>query len=137
MAVWLLTKPVLQGLSHRYELPAYLPPSALCSCRPWLCPAQMARTYVDLYVNILVAGESGQGKTTCIENLFASYHPGTKFDVHDGSATSLEVRLVAHRPSAWLPALAKQHASCSWNRVGCGMYMQNAGTAPLSLSQLV
>ena len=53
---------------------------------------QMKRSDRDVYVNILVAGESGQGKTTCIENLFACYHPGTKFDVHDGSATSLQVR---------------------------------------------
>ena len=88
----------------------------------------MARTYVDLYVNILVAGESGQGKTTCIENLFASYHPGTKFDVHDGSATSLEVRLVTYRPFAWLPAPATTHEACSWDTLGCGLYMQGTRT---------
>ena len=82
----------------------------------------MARAYRDLYVNILVAGESGQGKTTCIENLFASYHPGTKFDVHDGSATSLQVsissqlcQLLARFALGHLSSLALgQTRACGW-----------------------
>ncbi|KAK9802026.1 hypothetical protein WJX73_003040 [Symbiochloris irregularis] len=51
---------------------------------------QVSRQYQDVYVNIMVAGESGQGKTTCIENLFAAWHPDACFAHHDGSSTSPE-----------------------------------------------
>eukprot|EP00854_Cymbomonas_tetramitiformis_P011913 gene11913-14070_t len=45
------------------------------------------------YLKILMAGESGLGKTTFARNLFQDYHP--EVTVHDGTATSKETFLNA------------------------------------------
>lgn len=45
------------------------------------------------YLKILMAGESGLGKTTFVRNLFQDYHP--EVTVHDGTATSKETFLNA------------------------------------------
>ena len=97
------------------------------ACQAPLC-AQVGRTHRDVFVNLMVAGESGQGKTTCIENLFAAYHPGVKFDVHDGSATSVQAG-----PESQAPGPAGQKLG---RRLCASQAGWPAGCAAQALAQL-
>ncbi|KAK9844319.1 hypothetical protein WJX74_000764 [Apatococcus lobatus] len=47
---------------------------------------RLRHTWIDRYMKMLVVGESGQGKTTFIKNLFASYAQDPDLHVNDASA---------------------------------------------------
>jgi hypothetical protein len=51
---------------------------------------QIRRVFRDFKLKIMVAGESGHGKTSFINNLFLSYTNGRDVKPHDGSRTRVE-----------------------------------------------